>query len=114
MVGGGVFNSLPNVKEHATLSAGASVDHRVGVEATEDHVNRAADRGCCVSSCSLLLVIDVGLHCTTKVDDVVAAVKLLSPSAVRLEGVGLVHWYEKALKKAGINLLPRHLPESTP
>ena len=46
---------LPNVKEHATLSAEASVDHRVEVEATEDHVNRAADRGCCVSSCSLLL-----------------------------------------------------------
>ena len=42
---------LHNVKEHATLSAGASVDHGVGIEATEDHVNRAADRGCCVSPC---------------------------------------------------------------
>jgi hypothetical protein len=41
-----------NVKEHATLSAGASVDHGVEVGATKDHVNRAADRGCCVSSCS--------------------------------------------------------------
>jgi len=47
--GGGVL--LSNVKEHATLSAGASVDHGVEVETTEDHVNRAADRGCRVSSC---------------------------------------------------------------
>jgi hypothetical protein len=42
---------LPNVKEHATLSAGASVELGVDVETTEDHVNRAADRGCCVSTC---------------------------------------------------------------
>jgi hypothetical protein len=41
-----VFIFLPNVKEHATLSARASVDHGVDVEVTEDHVNRAADRGC--------------------------------------------------------------------
>jgi hypothetical protein len=40
-----------NVKEHATLSAGASVDHGIDVETTEDHVNRAADRVCCVSTC---------------------------------------------------------------
>lgn len=46
---------LPNVKEHAPLSAGAGVDHGVGVETTGEHENRAADRGCCVSSCSLLL-----------------------------------------------------------
>ena len=46
--------SLPNVKEHATLSAGASVDHGVDVETTVEHVNRAADRGCCVSACSAL------------------------------------------------------------
>ncbi len=45
---------LANVKEHATLSAGARVDHGVKVETTGEHVNRAADRGCCVSSCSLL------------------------------------------------------------
>jgi hypothetical protein len=45
-----------NVKEHATLSAGASVDHGVDVEVTEEHVNRAADRGCCVSTCSAVLV----------------------------------------------------------
>ena len=45
-----------NVKEHATLSAGASVDHGVEVESTEEHVNRAADRGCCVSSCSACLL----------------------------------------------------------
>ena len=43
---------LPNVKEHATLAAGASVDHGVDVGITEDHANRTADRGCCVSSCS--------------------------------------------------------------
>jgi hypothetical protein len=43
---------LPNVKEHAPLSARASVFHGVDVETTEKHVNRAADRGCCVSSCS--------------------------------------------------------------
>jgi len=43
--------SSENVKEHATLSAGASVDHGVKVETTKDHVNRAADRGCCVSTC---------------------------------------------------------------
>jgi len=47
---------LPNVKEHAPLSAAASVDNGVGVETTEGHENRAADRGCCVSSCSLLLL----------------------------------------------------------
>jgi hypothetical protein len=41
-----------NVKEHAPLSAGARVDHGVEVETTEEHENRAADRGCCVSSCS--------------------------------------------------------------
>ena len=46
------FNSSPaNVKEHATLSAGASVDHGGEVGITEEHVNRAADRGCCVSTC---------------------------------------------------------------
>jgi hypothetical protein len=36
----------PNVKEHATLSAGASVDHGVEVKAKIGHTNRAADRGC--------------------------------------------------------------------
>jgi hypothetical protein len=45
-------NISPNVKEHATLSAGASVDPWVNVETTGEHVNRAADRGCCDSSCS--------------------------------------------------------------
>ena len=44
-------SSLPNVKEHATLSAGASVDHGVDVKTTGEHLNRAADRGCCVSAC---------------------------------------------------------------
>jgi hypothetical protein len=46
-----VLNSSTNVKEHATLSAGASVDYGVCVGVTGEHVNRAADRGCCVSSC---------------------------------------------------------------
>jgi hypothetical protein len=41
-----LLHFLPNVKEHATLSARASVDHWVEVKATEDHENRAADRGC--------------------------------------------------------------------
>ena len=45
-----IFLFLHNVKEHATLSAGAHVDHGVDVGITENHVNRAADRGCCVSS----------------------------------------------------------------
>ena len=51
---------MANVKEHATLSAGASVDHGVEVEATEDHVNRAADRGCCVSTCCASSFLDEG------------------------------------------------------
>ena len=46
--------SFPNVKEHATLSAGASVDHGVDVEVTKGHVNSEADRGC-VSLLVLLL-----------------------------------------------------------
>jgi hypothetical protein len=45
-----------NVKEHAPLSARASVDHGVEVETTGEHVNRAADRGCCVSACSAILL----------------------------------------------------------
>ena len=47
-----MMNAIANVKEHATLSAGAHVNHGVEVRITEDHENRAADRGCCVSSCS--------------------------------------------------------------
>lgn len=42
----------PNVKEHATLSEGAHADHGVEVGITVEHVNRAADRGCCVSAYS--------------------------------------------------------------
>ena len=42
---------MADVKEHSNLSARASVDHRVEAETTEDHVNRAADMGCCVSVC---------------------------------------------------------------
>ena len=37
---------LANVKEHATLSAGASVDHGVEVKCRKGHENWAADRGC--------------------------------------------------------------------
>ena len=47
----GIF-LLPNVKEHAPLSARASFDHGVEVEDTGGHVNKAADKGCCVSACS--------------------------------------------------------------
>lgn len=43
-----------NVSEHAPLSAGASVDHGVEVETTQEHEDRGADRGCCDSACSLL------------------------------------------------------------
>lgn len=50
-------NFPPNVKEHATLSAGARVDHGVKVEIVEKHVNRAAD-GVAVSRLVRLL----GLH----------------------------------------------------
>ena len=45
---------LANVKEHATLSAGASVDHRMEVVITGYHRNRAAGSGCCVSACSAI------------------------------------------------------------
>jgi len=53
---------LANVKEHAPLSARASVDHGVDVETTDEHVNRAADRGCSVSSCSLLQFVVLSGH----------------------------------------------------
>ncbi len=46
------FGFLQIVKEHATLSAGASADHGAEVENEVEHVNRATDRVCCVSSCS--------------------------------------------------------------
>ena len=59
-----IVEPMQNVKEHATLSAGASVDHGVEVGTTENHVNRAADRGCCVSTCSAswLIWITVALQ----------------------------------------------------
>jgi len=50
-VGVGSEISLSNVKEHAPPLAGASVRRGVRVVVTEDHVNRAASGGCCVSSC---------------------------------------------------------------
>jgi hypothetical protein len=51
-----IFIFLANVKEHATLSAEAHVDHGVEVGIEIEHVNRAADRGCCVSTCSLVFL----------------------------------------------------------
>ena len=47
-----------NVKEHATLSAGASVDHGVEVECRKRHENRAADRGCVSRLVGLLHFVD--------------------------------------------------------
>jgi hypothetical protein len=41
-----IFILSQNVKEHATLSARASVDDGVEVECRKGHENRAADRGC--------------------------------------------------------------------
>jgi hypothetical protein len=62
---------LDNVKEHAPLSAGASVDHGVDVETTQEHENRAADRGCCVSSCSESSFVEVpitsGMTCHDRI-----------------------------------------------
>ena len=53
---------LPNVPEHAPLSAGANVEHGVDAKTTEEHENTAADRGCCVPPCSIL-PIPKRLHC---------------------------------------------------
>jgi len=45
---------IANVKEHAPLSAGASVDHGVEVVITREHRNRTACRGCHDASCCAL------------------------------------------------------------
>lgn len=37
---------LQNVKEHAAVSAEVSFDHGVEVGATDEYVNRSADRDC--------------------------------------------------------------------
>ncbi len=58
-LGTGDFSG-PNVKEHATLSEGASVDHGDEVEATGEHEIRATDRGYCVSTCSASLLLPLG------------------------------------------------------
>ncbi len=61
---GFIFLSV-DVKEHATLSAGANVDHGVKVETTGAHVNRAADRGCVsrlVRLNSFILRLAAGRH----------------------------------------------------
>jgi hypothetical protein len=53
----GSTEATATVKEDAPLSARASVDHGVEVETTGEHENKAADRGCCVPSCSALLFV---------------------------------------------------------
>lgn len=47
---------IANVKAHAPLSAGASVEHGVGGVDTKGSLNRTADRGCHGASCSLLFI----------------------------------------------------------
>ena len=54
---------LQSVKDYATLSAAAHFDHGVCVLITEDHGNRAADRGYCVSTRSVSFCSD---HITAK------------------------------------------------
>jgi hypothetical protein len=70
---------LPNVQEHATLSAGASVDHGVDVKTTEEHENRAADRGCCVSSCSESSSSWIGLT-----NEMLGVIKLIHVRSLKL------------------------------
>lgn len=60
---------MPNVKEHAPLSAGAGVDHEVGVETTGEYVNKAADGGCCVSSCSLSSIREAMVYAACDSDE---------------------------------------------
>jgi hypothetical protein len=54
-----------NGKEHAPLSARACVEHVVGVESTGEHENRAADRGCFVSTCSAAWILMWHLRSST-------------------------------------------------
>ena len=49
--------SRPNVKEHAPPLAGAHVETGKRVHITGDVDDRAASGGCCVSSCSVILVV---------------------------------------------------------
>jgi hypothetical protein len=60
------YSFLANVKEHATLSAGARVDNGVEVETTGEHENRAADRGCCVSTCCASWIHSGGVDLTAQ------------------------------------------------
>ena len=56
-----LFQFFCRDKEHAALSAFASVAHGVEVKTTEDHVNRAAGRGCHGATCSAglcLLIVE--------------------------------------------------------
>ncbi len=58
-----VIESFVNVNEHATLAAGARVDHGVGVEVMGNHRNRAAGSGCHDAACSASFDISMSLSC---------------------------------------------------
>ena len=46
IVGTDLMSGGAHVKEHATVSARARVDHGVEVKTRKGHINRVADRGC--------------------------------------------------------------------
>jgi hypothetical protein len=50
---------LDSVKAHAPLPERAHVDHGVGFVVTENHLNRAAGRGCHVASCYASLIVSL-------------------------------------------------------
>jgi hypothetical protein len=55
--------------EFLTTSTGKTVDHGVDVETTEKYVNRAADRGCRVSTCSASSFVgDIGYEYLKEAD----------------------------------------------
>jgi len=58
----GQRSDLSNVQEHATPLAGASVETGVEVHFTGDVADSAASGGCCVSTCSALLLLLVPGH----------------------------------------------------
>jgi hypothetical protein len=55
-----LFNLRPNVKEHATPLAGASVETGVEVHVTGDVADKAASGGCCASACCASLILCEG------------------------------------------------------